>query len=431
MNKVAIAGNLGIPVDLVLGNRLPDLGKGLPIFTEKGSVIRRELERFIVDEELKRGYKHIYSPELANVELYKTSGHYPYYKDTMYPVMKVDQEELMLRPMTCPHHFQLYASAPHSYKELPFRIAELAKQFRYEKSGELTGLMRVRSFCLADAHIICKKEQATGEINSVLDLIEYAASALGLKKEENYRYRLSLGNRADAKKYYKDNKAWDFAENVLRSVLEDRKSPFFEEENKMNWFKTILEIGALFLLRTLKTPQITQREKRGLNKNVNEDVNKTSTLIEENRTEENRREEIKEEGEESPPFPSTEIKKPKKKTIPPSINDVKAYCQERKNNVDPETWINHYKSNGWMVGKNKMKNWKAAVITWEKRGGNGNGSKGIGTYRTDIRGHQILDEAEQINRDYLAAKAARAARQTADDKARGAADNDDAPDFPV
>ena len=218
------------------------VGKGLPLFTEKGSIIRRELERFIVDEEIKRGYKHVYTPELAKVELYKTSGHYPYYKDTMYPVMKIDEEELILRPMTCPHHFQLYASKPHSYKELPLRIAELAKQFRYEKSGELTGLMRVRSFCLADAHIICQKEQATDEINSVLDLIEYAASALGLKKEENYRYRLSLGDRTDTKKYYKDDQAWNFAENILRSVLKDRKSPFFEEENEAAFYGPKIDI---------------------------------------------------------------------------------------------------------------------------------------------------------------------------------------------
>ena len=113
--------------------------------------------------------------------LYKTSGHYPYYKDTMYPVMKVDEEELILRPMTCPHHYQYYASKPRSYRELPFRIAELAKQFRYEKSGELTGLMRVRMFCLADSHIICQKEQAVSEINQVLDLIEYVAGVLGYK----------------------------------------------------------------------------------------------------------------------------------------------------------------------------------------------------------------------------------------------------------
>jgi threonyl-tRNA synthetase len=218
------------------------VGKGLPIFTEKGSIIRRELERFVVDEEIKRGYKHVYTPELAKVDLYKKSGHYPYYKDTMYPVMKIDEEELILRPMTCPHHFQLYASQPRSYKELPFRIAELAKQFRYEKSGELSGLMRVRSFCLADAHIVCQKEKAVEEINGVLDLIEFAAAKMGLEKGVNYRYRLSLGDRKDNKKYYKDDQAWDFAEDILRKVLTERKSPFFEAENEAAFYGPKIDI---------------------------------------------------------------------------------------------------------------------------------------------------------------------------------------------
>jgi threonyl-tRNA synthetase len=231
---------IGKELDLFVFSDL--VGKGLPIFTEKGSIIRRTLERFVVDEELKRGYKHIYSPELANVELYKTSGHYPYYKETMYPIMKVDEEELILRPMTCPHHFQYYASKPRSYKELPFRIAELAKQFRYEKSGELTGLFRVRLFCLADAHIICQKEQAKGELNQVLDLIEYCAAVLGYKAGENYRYRLSLGNRLEEKKYYKDDAAWDYAENVLRTVLTGRQAHFFEAANEAAFYGPKIDI---------------------------------------------------------------------------------------------------------------------------------------------------------------------------------------------
>jgi threonyl-tRNA synthetase len=231
---------IGKDLDLFVFSDL--VGKGLPIFTEKGSIIRRELESFIIHEELKRGYKHIYSPDLANVELFKTSGHYPYYKDTMYPVMRVDDEELILRPMTCPHHFQYYASRPRSYRELPFRIAELANQFRYEKSGELLGLLRVRSFCLADSHIICQEDQAISELNQVLDLIEYVASVLGLKAGENYRYRLSLGDRKDAKKYFKDDKAWDFAEGILRDVLAQRKANFFEAENEAAFYGPKIDI---------------------------------------------------------------------------------------------------------------------------------------------------------------------------------------------
>jgi threonyl-tRNA synthetase len=231
---------IGKDLDLFVFSDL--IGKGLPIFTEKGSIIRRTLERFVVDEEIRRGYKHIYTPELANIELYKTSGHYPYYKDTMYPLMKVDEEELMLRPMTCPHHFQYYASKPRSYRELPFRIAELAKQFRYEKSGELTGLMRVRLFCLADSHIICMREQAGDELNTVLDLIEFMASALGYKPGENYRYRLSKGDRKDEKKYYKDDEAWDYAEDVLRQVLVGRKANFFEASNEAAFYGPKIDI---------------------------------------------------------------------------------------------------------------------------------------------------------------------------------------------
>ncbi len=230
---------IGKDLDLFVFSEL--VGKGLPIFTEKGSIIRRELERFVVDEELKRGYKHIYTPDLALVALFKTSGHYPYYKDTMYPVMKVDDEELILRPMTCPHHYQYYASKPRSYRELPFRIAELAKQFRYEKSGELTGLIRARMFCLADSHIICQKEQAIGEINSVLDLIEYAAGVL-YKNGAEYRYRLSLGDRKDTKKYYKDDEAWDYAENVLRNVLKQRGANFFEVGNEAAFYGPKIDI---------------------------------------------------------------------------------------------------------------------------------------------------------------------------------------------
>jgi threonyl-tRNA synthetase len=229
---------IGKDLDLFVFTDL--IGKGLPIFTEKGSIIRRILERFVVDEEIKRGYKHVYTPDLAKVELYRTSGHYPYYKDTMYPVMKVDEEELMLRPMTCPHHYQYYASKPRSYKELPFRIAELAKQFRYEKSGELTGLTRVRSFCLADSHIICQKEQAIDEIMQVMDLIEYAAKVLGLT--EGRRYRLSKGDRKDEKKYYKDDAAWDYAEDVLRQVLKQRNANFFEADNEAAFYGPKIDI---------------------------------------------------------------------------------------------------------------------------------------------------------------------------------------------
>lgn len=212
------------------------VGKGLPLWTAKGSVLRRELENFVVQEELKRGYDHVYTPDIANLDLYKKSGHYPYYKDSMYAPIKIDDEEYMLRPMTCPHHFELYASQPHSYRELPVRIAELAKLYRYERSGELSGLIRVRGFCLADAHIICTKDQAKDEINAVIDLIEYVAEVFGLEPVKDYWYRLSLGDREDEKKYFKDDEAWDFSEEVLRSVLVERKSNYVEAEQEAAFY---------------------------------------------------------------------------------------------------------------------------------------------------------------------------------------------------
>src|SRR5579872_89161 len=129
----------------------------------------------------------------------------------------------MLRPMTCPHHFELYLSRPHSYRELPMRIAEMAKLYRYENSGNLIGLVRVRSFCLADAHIICADaEQAISEIKGALNLIEFVAGTFGLKKGDDFSYRLSLGDRSDDKKYYKNDKAWDEAEELLRNILKNQ-----------------------------------------------------------------------------------------------------------------------------------------------------------------------------------------------------------------
>ena len=218
------------------------VGAGLPLLTPKGSTIRRELERFIVDEELKRSYQHVSTPPLAKVELYETSGHYPYYKDTMYPPMKVDEDELILRPMTCPHHFMLYKSQPRSYKELPIRYAEISPQFRYEKSGELTGLMRVRMFTLSDAHIICTPAQAKEEIKEVLDLIDYVNKTFGLVKSKDYQYRLSLGDRKEDKKYYKDDSAWEKAEDTLRQVLKENDEPFFEAENEAAFYGPKIDI---------------------------------------------------------------------------------------------------------------------------------------------------------------------------------------------
>lgn len=219
------------------------VGKGLPLWLPKGTTIRRELERFITDEEIRRGYQHVRTPDIAKLDLYKKSGHYPHYKDSMYAPIKVDDEEFMLRPMTCPHHFELYLSKPHSYKEMPIRIAELAQLYRYEQSGELMGLQRTRAFCLADAHIICaSEEQAVEEIGGALDLIEYVASVFGLKLDEDYRYRLSLGDRDNIDKYYKNDAAWEKGESLLRDLMKKRGSKFEEAKDEAAFYGPKIDV---------------------------------------------------------------------------------------------------------------------------------------------------------------------------------------------
>lgn len=219
------------------------VGKGLPLWTSRGTTFRRELERFVVDTELEWGYQHVMTPDIAKIELYKKSGHYPYYKETMYSSIQIDEEEFMLRPMTCPHHFELFLSKPRSYRELPMRIAELAKLYRYELSGVLSGLTRVRSFCLADAHIVCADEvQMKSEIKKALDLIDYMAGVFGLKMGENYSYRLSLGDRANKTKYYDNDAAWDRAEGVLREVLKERKCDFVEAPDEAAFYGPKIDI---------------------------------------------------------------------------------------------------------------------------------------------------------------------------------------------
>ena len=232
---------LGRELDLFTFSDL--VGKGLPLWTEKGTTIRRELERFIVDEEIRRGYIHVMTPDIAKLDLYKKSGHYPHYKESMYAPIKIDDDEFMLRPMTCPHHYELYLRKPHSYRELPLRIAELAQLYRYEQSGELSGLERVRTFCLADAHIICKdEEQAVSEIGQALDLIEYVTGVFGLVYGENYWYRLSLGDRNNTEKYYDNPAAWEMGEDLLRKLLVARGKDFIEEKDEAAFYGPKIDI---------------------------------------------------------------------------------------------------------------------------------------------------------------------------------------------
>ena len=222
----------------------PTVGKGLPMFLPKGAIIRRELENFIIEEETKRGYLHVKTPDIARLDLYKKSGHYPHYKDSMYAPIVIDDEEFMLRPMTCPHHYQMFLHRPRSYRELPMRIAELAGLYRYEQSGELMGLQRVRTFCLADAHIICAdEEQAIDEIGKALDLIEYVAGVFGLELGRDYWYRLSLGDRSDDNdKYYKNDEAWEKGEDLLRKHLQSRGCEFQEAEDEAAFYGPKIDV---------------------------------------------------------------------------------------------------------------------------------------------------------------------------------------------
>ena len=221
----------------------PIVGSGLPIWLPKGATVRRELERFIVDTELKWGYLHVNTPDIAKLDLYRKSGHYPYYKDSMYAPIVIDDEEFMLRPMTCPHHFELFSDTPKSYRDLPMRIAELAKLYRYEASGELSGLVRVRSFCLADAHIICADAtQAKDEVSKALDLIEYISDIFGLKRGEDYWYRLSLGDRTNETKYYKNDAAWEEGEAILRDILVTRDCKFYEAPDEAAFYGPKIDI---------------------------------------------------------------------------------------------------------------------------------------------------------------------------------------------
>ncbi len=219
------------------------IGKGLPMFLPKGAIIKRELENFVIEEETKRGYLHVHTPDLAKLELYEKSGHYPHYKESMYAPIAIDDEKFMLRPMTCPHHFQMFLHKPHSYRESPMRIAELAQLYRYEQSGELMGLQRVRTFCLADAHIICSsEEQAVEEIGRALDLIVDMAGTFGLTQGNDFRFRLSLGDRANAEKYYKNDEAWEKGEGLLRALMIKRGADFEEAKDEAAFYGPKIDV---------------------------------------------------------------------------------------------------------------------------------------------------------------------------------------------
>jgi threonyl-tRNA synthetase len=201
------------------------VGPGLPLWLPKGATIRRILERHITDVEIEAGYQHVYTPDIAKVDLYKTSGHWDHYKDGMFPVMKIENEEFVLRPMNCPHHIQIFKNDPHSYRDLPVRIAELGTMYRFEKSGELSGLSRVRAMTLNDAHIFCREDQIVAEVKKCILMVEEAYRRLGITE---YTYRLSLHDPADKEKYVDNPGLWEKAEGELRQVFADLELPHIE-----------------------------------------------------------------------------------------------------------------------------------------------------------------------------------------------------------
>lgn len=195
-----------------------EVGQGLPLWLPRGASVRMTLERYIVDLETQLGYRHVYTPDLADVELYKISGHWEHFRENMYPPMEIDHEELVLKPMNCPHHIMIYKHQQHSYRDLPIRIAELGRMYRYERSGTLAGLHRVRSMTLNDAHIFCRPEQIEEEFAAVIRLIQRVYQDLRI---EAYRYDLALHDPASKQYYHHDEDLWAMAERLLRQVLDD------------------------------------------------------------------------------------------------------------------------------------------------------------------------------------------------------------------
>lgn len=215
------------------------VGSGLPMYLPNGATIRRVLERYIADKEVALGYKHVYTPSLANVELYKTSGHWDHYKDDMFPVMKMENEELVLRPMNCPHHMLIYKNKMHSYRDLPIRIGELAHDFRYESSGSVCGLERVREMCQNDAHLFVRPDQIKEEFGNVVKLILSVYKDFGF---DNYSFRLSLRDKNDKTKYFDDDEMWEMAESQLREILTELEIPFYEAEGEAAFYGPKLDV---------------------------------------------------------------------------------------------------------------------------------------------------------------------------------------------
>lgn len=216
------------------------IGQGLPMFLPKGYTIWNELETYIRNKEIRLGYQHVLTPCIGTVNLYKTSGHWDHYKENMFPAMDVDDETFVLRPMNCPHHMMIYANAPHSYRELPIRLAEIAHDFRYEASGALKGIERGRHFCQNDSHIFVTPDQIKDEFKAVVDLIFDVYKDFGIT---NYRCVLSLRDPADTEKYHPDDEMWDTAEQALRETLDAIGIEYTEEIGEAAFYGPKLDVN--------------------------------------------------------------------------------------------------------------------------------------------------------------------------------------------
>lgn len=243
--------------ELELFSNNPLVGAGLPLWLPNGATIRREIELYIVDKEVSMGYDHVYTPVMANVDLYKTSGHWDHYQEDMFPTMKLDEhEEMVLRPMNCPHHMMIYANKPHSYRELPIRIAELGTMHRYEASGAVSGLQRVRGMTLNDAHIFVRPDQIKEEFKRVVNLIIDVYKDFNF---ENYSFRLSYRDPEDKEKYFDDDEMWNRAESMLKEAVDELGLDYEEAIGEAAFYGPKLDVQvqtAMGKEETLSTAQL-------------------------------------------------------------------------------------------------------------------------------------------------------------------------------
>ncbi|HDW7942101.1 TPA: threonine--tRNA ligase, partial [Staphylococcus aureus] len=246
---------IGKELELFTNRQL--VGAGLPLWLPNGATIRREIERYIVDKEVSMGYDHVYTPVLANVDLYKTSGHWDHYQEDMFPPMQLDEtESMVLRPMNCPHHMMIYANKPHSYRELPIRIAELGTMHRYEASGAVSGLQRVRGMTLNDSHIFVRPDQIKEEFKRVVNMIIDVYKDFGF---EDYSFRLSYRDPEDKEKYFDDDDMWNKAENMLKEAADELGLSYEEAIGEAAFYGPKLDVQvktAMGKEETLSTAQL-------------------------------------------------------------------------------------------------------------------------------------------------------------------------------